>query len=587
MPVVEREGAPVIGVAVVSLLRPDASQMVRTIWQRNALIAIFLIAGAMPLTFHFGNGFLKPVRHLTRVAHRVSAGDFDAPFPVERRDEIGVLARAYSEMVSTIRGNLERIHQLAFIDSVTKLCNRECFRNEMESAIAAAEREEATFAVLFIDLDRFKRVNDTYGHDVGDKLLATVARCLTLTICGSDAVPMSAARAAPDTLVPTIPDMPVVSRLGGDEFAVFLPRCHCSSEASRVAEAVLGAVRNTGAVDGIPVAVGASVGIALYPRDGRTYTTLMKNADIAMYAAKQAGGTGYSFYNAEIDRAAAARVRLETQLQEAVARNELVLHYQPQVSASTGALVGVEALLRWNHPERGLIGPGAFIDLAEETGLIVEIGRWVLREACQQGARWHAAGCSLRVAVNISMAQFRDPEGFSAMVMGVLKETGLVPALLELEVTESMAMRDATEIARIVDPLREAGIRFAIDDFGTGYSSLAHLTRLPFDIFKIDRNFTSGIGSDQSAEVIVQTILAMARSLNYETVAEGVETREQMAFLKSHGCTMAQGYLFGKPMSRPALEAWIADHRPGIVRAIRTVVEPALSPAAATPVTVA
>lgn len=557
LPVVAREGEPPVGVAFVAMVRPDAADVVRTIWQRNALIAIFLIAGAMPLTFHFGNGFLRPVRHLTRVAHRVSAGDFDAPFPVDRKDEIGVLARAYSEMVNTIRGNLERIHQLAFIDSVTKLCNRECFRGEMEQVIARAERVADTFAVLFVDLDRFKRVNDTYGHDVGDKLLAAVARGLTVTICGSEAGVSPTRGATHEARLPITARGPVVARLGGDEFAVFLPGCRSPEAAGLVAEAVLGAVRNTGAVDGIPIAVGASIGIALYPRDGRTYTTLLKNADIAMYAAKKAGGMGYSYYNAEIDRAAADRVRLETELQEAVSRGELVLHYQPQVSARTGDLVGVEALLRWNHPQRGLIGPGAFIDLAEETGLIVEIGRWVLRDACQQGARWHAAGRRLRVAVNISMAQFRDPEGFSAMVIGVLEETGLPPSLLELEITESMAMRDATEIARVVDPLREAGIRFAIDDFGTGYSSLAHLTRLPFDIFKIDRNFTAGIGSDQSAEVIVQTILAMARSLDYETVAEGVETTEQLAFLTHNGCTMAQGYLVGKPMSLADMEAWM------------------------------
>ncbi len=546
-----------VGVALVVYERPDASQLIQRIWFRNALIALFLIAGAMPLTVHFGNGFLRPIRELTRVAHRVSAGDFDAPFPVERRDEIGVLARAYSDMVRTIRGNLERIHQLAFIDSVTRLANRESFRAEMEKAIAMGGQEKAGFAVLFIDLDRFKRVNDTYGHDVGDKLLAQVARRLSLEVCGQDRRIEGLVEPEPDERGQGPRNLPLIARLGGDEFAVLLRGCISRATAACVAQVALGAVRGITSVDGIPVSIGASIGIAIYPHDGHSHTVLMKNADIAMYAAKTAGGLGYAFYNAEADRAAAERMRLETELKLAVPHGELVLHYQPQVAAGSGALVGAEALLRWNHPERGLIGPGAFIGLAEETGLIVEIGRWVLREACLQTAEWHRRGQNICIAVNISQAQFRDPDGFAATVMTILEETGLPPTFLELEITESMAMRDAAEIACIVDPLRDAGVRFAIDDFGTGYSSLAHLTRLPFDIFKIDQNFTAGIGQDQSAEVIVQTILAMAGSLNYDTVAEGVETREQLDFLTAHGCTMAQGYLIGKPMTLDNFEGWM------------------------------
>ncbi|MDJ0930095.1 EAL domain-containing protein [Breoghania sp.] len=254
---------------------------------------------------------------------------------------------------------------------------------------------------------------------------------------------------------------------------------------------------------------------------------------------------------------------MEAELQQAIERDELVLHYQPQVGAGSGVLVGVEALIRWRQPERGLIGPGAFIGVAEETGQIVEIGRWVLRKACEQCVVWHADGLDLRMAVNISLAQFRDPEGFAGMVMSAVEDAGLPPALLEMEVTESMAMRDAAEVSRIIDSLREAGIRFAIDDSGTGYSSLVQLTRLPFDIFKIDRNFTAGIGTDQSAEVIVQTILAMTKSLDYETVVEGVETYEQLTFLKSHGCTMAQGFLVGEPVPREAMEVWMSVLRHG------------------------
>ncbi|MDJ0930094.1 diguanylate cyclase [Breoghania sp.] len=323
MPITSGDDGPPLGVAFVAFVRPDVFKVVNGIWQSSALIAAFLIAGAMPLTFYFGSGFLHPVRHLTWIAHRVSTGDFDAPFPVERRDEIGVLARAYCEMVRTIRSNMERIYQLAFVDSVTGLCNRECFRNEMERAVAAAEREKAIFAVLFIDLDRFKLVNDTYGHDTGDKLLAAVAMCLSKAVCGEDcdigdcvrkssaAHSASSSASARDKARPlTMPEAPIIARLGGDEFAVFVPECRTQAEAARVGDAALMSVRNTGAVDGIPFVLDACIGIALYPRDGRTYTVLLKNADIAMYAAKQIGGTGCSFYNAEVDRAAADRVWL-------------------------------------------------------------------------------------------------------------------------------------------------------------------------------------------------------------------------------------------------------------------------------------
>ncbi len=545
-----------VGVALISYARPYASEVVERIWFRSALIAVFLIAGAMPLTVHFGNGFLRPIRELTHVAHRVSAGDFNAPFPVERRDEIGVLARAYSDMVRTIRGNLDRIHQLAFIDSVTRLANRESFRAQTEKVIARATAEQKGFAVLYIDLDRFKRINDTYGHDVGDKLLTHVARRLTLELCGQDR--RIDCLVQPHTVGGQgAENAPLIARLGGDEFAVLLPGCASRAAAACVAQVALRAVCGISSVEDIPVSIGASIGIAIYPLDGDSHMTLMKNADIAMYAAKTAGGLGYAFYNAEADRAAAERMRMEMELKQAVARGELLLHYQPQISTGSGALVGAEALLRWKHPERGLVAPGAFIGLAEETGLIVEIGRWVLHESCRQAADWHRRGMQVRIAVNISQAQFRDPDGFANTVMTILDETGLPPTFLELEITESMAMRDANEIARIIDPLRDAGIRFAIDDFGTGYSSLAHLTRLPFDIFKIDQNFIAGIGDDKSAEVIVQTILAMARSLHYDTVAEGVETREQLDFLKDHGCTMAQGYLIGKPMTLDSFEGWM------------------------------
>ncbi|WP_162901271.1 GGDEF domain-containing protein [Breoghania sp. L-A4] len=569
---IRAHGGEILGAAFIGIVRPEAGTVIWTIWQRNAVIAVFLLAIAMPITFHFGNGFLKPVRHLTQTAHRVSAGDFDAPFPVDRRDEIGVLARAYRDMVHRIRENLEHIHWLAFVDDVTKLFNRERFRQELEAAITAAGQTGEALAVLFIDLDRFKRVNDTYGHDVGDRLLLEIAGRITRELGIADGPVLSAGRSGAVLATGRLPEQPVVARLGGDEFAVLLPGRIRVSAAGDFAVNIVRAVAAPIDIAGVSIVVGASIGIAAYPSDATTCTGLLKNADIAMYQAKNGGGSGFRYYDAEFDRIASDRVRMEGELRTAMAHHEFELYYQPQIDAAGGTVVGVEALLRWHHPVRGVLAPGTFMDIAEETGLIVEIGAWVLETACRQGAIWARAGGNLRVAVNISQAQFLA-DGFAETVLEIVERTGLPAHLLELELTESMAMANTELVARAVDAMRGGGIRFAIDDFGTGYSSLAHLTRLPFDAFKIDRTFTAGIGVDKSAMVIVQTILAMARSLGYESVAEGVETPEQLAFVTSHGCRHVQGFLFGRPMTAEAFELWMAQHAARELRAILVAVK--------------
>lgn len=548
-----------LGAAFVAIVRPEASAVIWTIWQRNAVIAVFLLALALPITFHFGNGFLKPVRHLTQTAHRVSAGDFDAPFPIDRHDEIGVLARAYHDMVQRVRANLEDIHRLAFVDGVTGLFNRERFRQEVDLAIGAAERAEENLAILFIDLDRFKRVNDTYGHDAGDRLLKEIAGRIGCALQLEGSLTPDARRPASGDGAGALPDRPVIARLGGDEFAVLLPGKERTLIAGRVAADIVGALKVPLDVGGLSMVVGASVGIARFPQDGACVTSLLKNADIAMYEAKKNGGSGYRFYDAESDRIVAERVRMEEELRTAIARGEFELFYQPQVDARSQSAIGVEALMRWRHPEKGLLAPGPFIDLLEETGLILDLGDWLIETACRQGAEWSRAGLELRVAVNISLAQFLA-DGFSDMVLETVARTGMRPDLLELEITESMAMANTEQVARAVGRMREAGIRFAIDDFGTGYSSLSHLKRLPFDVFKIDRTFIAGIGDDESAMVIVQTILAMAGSLGYETVAEGVETSQQLDFVTNHGCQHAQGFLFGKPMPAEDLRQWLCEN---------------------------
>ncbi|QFS96086.1 Cyclic di-GMP phosphodiesterase Gmr [Labrenzia sp. THAF191b] len=545
LPVRETADSPVLGVALVSVKRLQANGMLFAIWGRNIVITLVLLIFCVPVTFHFAENFVRPIKALTQTAHTVSAGNFDAPFPVERTDEIGVLARAYRDMVGTIRNNMARIHELAFVDPVTRLPNRESFRQHFNSNMQLADGTPVRMAVLFIDLDRFKRVNDSYGHDHGDALLKEVAARLQRLLNTSDKV------AAGKTAFP-----PLVARLGGDEFAIVLPAEKPMSNVYTLADQLVQCVEQPLEINGLTMAVGASIGVSTYPDDGEDYTAILKNADIAMYAAKRTGGNRACFFN-EIERDSRSheRIRLEAELKRALLADEITIAFQPKIDCTTLRVVGAEVLARWDHPERGLLAPGCFIDVAEESDLITRLGDRVLELACRQGRVWLDHGQRLPLAVNVSIRQLEKP-GFTARVLDILEITGFPAELLQLEVTETVAMGDPERISEAAKPLLEAGITFAIDDFGTGYSSLAHLQRLPFNTFKIDRSFISGLADDHHSRSIVQTILAMAKSLNYEVVAEGVETEEQHAFLAENGCTTAQGFLFARPMPAEHFEAW-------------------------------
>lgn len=557
-PVRGSESNEILGAALVTVARSDPEGVIWSIWQRNTTIAFVLLMFGVPVAFHFGSSFLRPIDDLTQTAHFISAGNFDAPFPVDRRDEIGVLARTYRDMIGTIGENMEQIHKLAFIDSVTGLPNREYFRQHFLKHMAGRDGVPERMAVLFIDLDRFKLINDSYGHDCGDLLLQGIGARFRDVLNGfSDrdavAIPLVGKRAFEDG--DTGGPVPIIARLGGDEFAVILPVAN-EEEAAEFAERLVSAVDRPVDVNGIPLTVGASIGVAVYPDDGQDYTTILKNADIAMYAAKKAGGNSRRFYGqVEGDIHSHDRMRLEAELRSALREDQMTVFFQPKVDCATTKVVGAEVLARWSHPELGLLAPGAFIDVAEETGLITRLGERVLALACVQGKAWIDEGNGLPLAVNVSVRQLECPD-FTRHVLEILERTGFPPEMLELEVTETVAMADPVKVRESTGPLRQAGIRFAIDDFGTGYSSLAHLQNLPFDTFKIDRSFISGIESEDNSRLIVQTILAMAKSLNYEVVAEGVETFEQQLFLREHGCSTAQGYLFGAPMAADMFAAW-------------------------------
>ncbi|RIH79126.1 putative signaling protein [Calidithermus terrae] len=413
------------------------------------------------------------------------------------------------------------LSHMAHHDQLTGLANRTLFEAQLREAIARAEREDHLVGVLFIDLDHFKAVNDTLGHDAGDELLVAVAQRIRATVRASD----------------------TVARLGGDEFTVVLSQLSEAKAAERVVSKLLGALSEPFTVAGRSLFVTGSIGIALYPRDGLDASTLQRHADAAMYQAKAAGRNGFRVFRPEYTAQALQRLELEQDLRKALHQGELEVHYQPQFSLDDRRVTGVEALLRWRHPKHGLVLPARFIPLAEESGLIVPIGSWVLQQACRQAASWRT-----RVAVNVSAIQFCRAD-FADVVASTLAETGLSPQQLELELTESTVMRDAEESLRQLERLQALGVRIAIDDFGTGHSSLGLLRSLPIDAVKIDRSFVAGLPTSASNLALVRAILTLAEAFGLEVVAEGVETAVQQDTLSQMGCHLAQGYALAMPVS--------------------------------------
>ncbi len=425
----------------------------------------------------------------------------------------------------------QMVQELARFDSLTGLPNRNMFLGELDRAMARSRRHGDPFAVCFIDLDRFKTINDTLGHAAGDLLLKTMAERLRLTVRGSD----------------------MVARLGGDEFVTLLEHCGEMADLTQVAEKVLLAMAEPISVQGCSFLVTGSVGIALYPRDGDDAAMLLKHADAAMYLAKERGKNNVQFYTAELAQQAAQAFEIESALRLALARGELVLHYQPRVNVQSGTLQGMEALLRWAHPTRGMVPPGDFIPLAEERGLIVAIGRWVMNEACRQIRAWRAEGCAVpRVAINLSARQFADTS-LNKDLRETLRRHEVQPQDIEVELTESVLMAEPEHANEVLRHLSAMGVHIAIDDFGTGYSSLSYLKRFPADTVKIDRTFIQGLPGDADDTAITQAVIAMAHSLGLNVVAEGVETAAQLQALQALGCNEAQGFLIGRPMSAAAI----------------------------------
>jgi diguanylate cyclase (GGDEF)-like protein len=416
------------------------------------------------------------------------------------------------------------------------------FRDRLEQARTAAQRSGELFALMYLDLDRFKNVNDTLGHEIGDMLLKAAAQRMSDCLRKGD----------------------TMARLGGDEFAVIVAEASRQEDLVKVAEKVIRSLQAPFVLGGFELFISTSIGISVFPTDTTDVDTLIKNSDIALYRAKEQGRNNFQFFIAEMTARSMERLMMENRLRHAVERNEMQLHFQPQISLATGRVTGVEALLRWQSPESGLLSPSEFVTMAEDTGLIVPIGDWVFQAACKQFRQWRDAGMTLeRVSINVSPRQFRQP-GIETRIEAAIKEAGIDPAAIELEITENTAMSNPTLTQGVLDRLRALGVQVAIDDFGTGYSSLATLKHFPVTRLKVDQVFVRNIVEDPGDAAIVVAIIRMAHSLKLAVVAEGVETESQLGFLQSHGCDEAQGFLFSRPLRAEDIAKWLRS-RPAVV----------------------
>ncbi len=424
---------------------------------------------------------------------------------------------------------------MALHDPLTELPNRSLLTERLNTALSYAQRYDQQVALLFLDLDRFKHVNDVFGHALGDEVLREVAKRLDACVRSED----------------------TVSRHGGDEFIVALTQIRGEQDAVLIADKLLSVIASPFILEGIEIILGMSIGIACFPRNGEDAGTLLRNADTAMYVAKESGRNCYQFYAPEMNMRALDRLTLESDLRRAIDRNELFLMYQPQLALDTGDVLGLEALARWQNPTRGLISPGQFIPIAEDCGLIIPIGNWVMEQACAQYACWVSQGLAKgALAVNISAHQFRQTD-FCDLVSDVLLRTGLKPDFLELEVTEGVVMEGIDQVLDKLSTLRESGVTLSIDDFGTGYSSLNYLKRFPLHRLKIDQSFVRGLPGDQESGAIAQAIIQMGHSLGLDVLAEGIETSEEEEYLQALGCDAGQGYLYAKPLSAGDCEEYL------------------------------
>ncbi len=526
-----------------------AAAVFLSVTQKSSPFAILTVAAgglvfAAAAFMTFAQRMTLPLNDLVEFAQQTNLKRLSSRLEVNTGDEIEDLARALNLMMARLDSSMKRIQRMAFVDTVTELPNLERFKQESEEAIKYANAHNQTGAVISLDVDRLLRVQNTLGKAIGEELLGLVSERLAAAVRASDRI----------VRLQTCSQRPsLLARTQTSEFAILLPDVSDPTEAGRFAQLVAASLRQPFAVDNHKIVLGASAGIAVFPQDGETGEEIVTSAELAMTHARNAGGGRTMFFTRKLNQRALNKLVLENEIRAGIEREQFVPYFQPKIDLGTGRIAGCEALVRWIHPKHGLISPAKFIPAAEESNLIGALGDLVLIKSALAAAEWLRRGIAVRVAVNVSPAQFSD-DNFTHKVVNVLQEAKLPPSLFELEITESIAMSDPDRVQRLLEPLRLMGIKIAIDDFGTGHSNLASLTSLPFDVFKIDQSFIHALGKDKHAPALIETIIAMAGGLNYETVAEGVETKEQAAFLKKRGATLGQGYLFGAPMPAEQFE---------------------------------
>ncbi len=510
-------------------------------YRMSAIVGISIFLFSILGFFSIKYLLIKPLQQLGAAAQDIGEGNLEFTLDIKNQDELGELSTSLKEMSHNLRQSNEQIRYMAYHDSLTKLPNRRMFSEYLSHALAHARRRNQALALMYLDLDDFKVINDTLGHQAGDAVLKELSDRLSHCIRDEDYIghPSTTRRSETET----------VARLGGDEFIIFLPDINSPYEAANVANRVLESLSTPFHVENRDLFVSASIGITTYPKDGNDVETLIKNADMAMYHAKEKGKNAYSYYQESMNIAAFELLNLQNEMHQALVKNEFILHYQPQVDLNTGETISVEALIRWQHPEKGLVSPDYFIPIAEQSELIVSIGEWVIQEACRQVKIWHDEGHEhLCVSVNASAAQLHRHD-LKEIIQDALHSNSLPAKALEIELTETAIGNSEDIVFETLTAIKSLGVGIAMDDFGTGYSSLSYLNKLPIDKIKVDRSFVKDITSETTHAPIISAILAMASSLELPVTAEGVELQAQIDFLRIKGCGLIQGFLISRPVS--------------------------------------